>query len=129
MGPTDITIAHDVSILWHVKWTSQRCDPICLHTFICVIVPSPYNHSLELHFQLSTAKKVEKKQVSEETSESGKEESVPPLNVPQPSELTTEKLLKQAMPPAAAPAPSPPATKNKKKKPEPNVLTLMGKFS
>ncbi|KAL0819624.1 hypothetical protein ABMA28_007703 [Loxostege sticticalis] len=71
------------------------------------------------------AKKVEKKQVSEETSESGKEESVPPLNVPQPSELTTEKLLKQAMPPAAAPAPSPPATKNKKKKPEPNVLTLM----
>ncbi|XP_053613268.1 ribosome-binding protein 1 isoform X2 [Plodia interpunctella] len=72
------------------------------------------------------AKKVEKK--SEEVSDI-REEVVPPLNAPQPSELTTEKLLKQALAPSAAPAPassnSPPATKNKKKKPEPNVLALM----
>ncbi|XP_060805240.1 ribosome-binding protein 1 isoform X2 [Amyelois transitella] len=63
------------------------------------------------------AKKTEKK--SEEVSEV-REEVVPPLNAPQPSELTTDKLLKQAL----VPAPSPPA-KNKKKKPEPNVLALM----
>ncbi|XP_028177493.1 uncharacterized protein LOC114365187 isoform X3 [Ostrinia furnacalis] len=80
--------------------------------------------SAEVAKEQRKAKKVEKKQ-ADETSESGKEESVPPLNVPQPSELTTEKLLKQAMAPATAPAPSPPPTKNKKKKPEPNVLTLM----
>ncbi|XP_072929861.1 uncharacterized protein alt isoform X3 [Epargyreus clarus] len=66
-------------------------------------------------------KKVEKKPVEEPKQE---EEVVPPLNVPQPSELTTEKLLKQALPPVAAPAPSPPG-KGKKKKPEPNVLALM----
>ncbi|XP_013170492.1 PREDICTED: ribosome-binding protein 1 [Papilio xuthus] len=73
-------------------------------------------------------KKVEKKNVVEEVSVA--EEVVPPLNAPQPSELTTDKLLKQALAPVAtapavAPAPSPPAGKGKKKKPEPNVLSLM----
>lgn len=56
---------------------------------------------------------------------------VPPLNAPQPSELTTEKLLKQALvaPPEAAPTPAAtPSGGKKKKKPEPNVLTLMGQF-
>ncbi|XP_045502960.1 myosin heavy chain, fast skeletal muscle isoform X3 [Colias croceus] len=69
------------------------------------------------------AKKVEKKAVEEGTVA---EEIVPPLNAPQPSELTTEKLLKQALvaAPPAVPAPSPPA-KGKKKKAEPNVLSLM----
>lgn len=54
-----------------------------------------------------------------------REEVVPPLNAPQPSELTTDKLLKQALVTAQPPAASPPP-KNKKKKPEPNVLSLMG---
>lgn len=74
-------------------------------------------------------KKSEKKPI-EEVVDTPREELVPPLNAPQPSELTTDKLLKQALaaaPPAPAPAASPPATKNKKKKPEPNVLSLMGK--
>lgn len=57
--------------------------------------------------------------------ETPREEVVPPLNAPQPSELTTDKLLKQALANAPAPASSPPG-KNKKKKPEPNVLSLMG---
>lgn len=77
------------------------------------------------------AKKVEKKQAGEDGSEAGKEELVPPLNAPQPSELTTEKLLRQALaapaqaaPPAAAPPAA--AAKGKKKKPEQNVLALMG---
>ncbi|XP_050675310.1 ribosome-binding protein 1-like isoform X2 [Leptidea sinapis] len=68
------------------------------------------------------AKKTEKK-VAEEVA-SVVEEIVPPLNVPQPSELTTEKLLKQALvsqPPAASPS----VSKNKKKKAEPNVLSLI----
>ncbi|XP_045538003.1 ribosome-binding protein 1 [Papilio machaon] len=79
-------------------------------------------------------KKVEKKSVVEEVAVA--EEVVPPLNAPQPSELTTDKLLKQALAPSVAtpapapapgpaPAPSPPAVKGKKKKPEPNVLSLM----
>ncbi|CAH0690204.1 unnamed protein product [Spodoptera exigua] len=68
-------------------------------------------------------KKNEKKPV-EEVVESPREEVVPPLNAPQPSELTTDKLLKQALANAPAPASSPPG-KNKKKKPEPNVLSLM----
>ncbi|XP_038206792.1 MAR-binding filament-like protein 1-1 isoform X2 [Zerene cesonia] len=67
------------------------------------------------------AKKIEKKSVEEG---SVVEEIVPPLNAPQPSELTTEKLLKQALVAAPVPAPSPPA-KGKKKKAEPNVLSLM----
>ncbi|KPJ18210.1 Kinectin [Papilio machaon] len=57
-------------------------------------------------------KKVEKKSVVEEVAVA--EEVVPPLNAPQPSELTTDKLLKQALAPsvptpapAPAPAPSP----------------------
>ncbi|XP_038206785.1 kinectin-like isoform X2 [Zerene cesonia] len=66
-------------------------------------------------------KKIEKKSVEEG---SVVEEIVPPLNAPQPSELTTEKLLKQALVAAPVPAPSPPA-KGKKKKAEPNVLSLM----
>ena len=67
------------------------------------------------------AKKVEKK-VPEVVSEPEKkvQEVVPPLNVPQPSELTTDKLLKQVQ------TSSPPA-KGKKKKPEQNVLSLIGK--
>ncbi|XP_049704576.2 ribosome-binding protein 1 isoform X4 [Helicoverpa armigera] len=69
------------------------------------------------------SKKIEKKS-SEEVSEIVREEVVPPLNAPQPSELTTDKLLKQALANAPAPAASPPG-KNKKKKPEPNVLSLM----
>ncbi|XP_061728930.1 ribosome-binding protein 1-like [Cydia pomonella] len=81
-------------------------------------------------------KKVDKKQAEDEA----RVEVVPPLNVPQPSELTTDKLLKQALAAAPAPAPAPvpasasapapasapvPTGKNKKKKPEPNVLSLM----
>lgn len=54
-----------------------------------------------------------------------REEVVPPLNAPQPSELTTDKLLRQALANAPPPASTPPP-KNKKKKPEPNVLSLMG---
>ncbi|KAJ0173610.1 hypothetical protein K1T71_010759 [Dendrolimus kikuchii] len=70
-------------------------------------------------------KKVEKKTV-EEVIEPPQTEVVPPLNAPQPSELTTEKLLKQALSAAPAqPTPSPPGGKGKKKKPEPNVLSLM----
>ncbi|XP_022817432.1 ribosome-binding protein 1 isoform X3 [Spodoptera litura] len=70
-------------------------------------------------------KKIEKKPV-EEVVESPREEVVPPLNAPQPSELTTDKLLKQALANAPVPAPaSSPPGKNKKKKPEPNVLSLM----
>ncbi|KAG6450014.1 hypothetical protein O3G_MSEX006304 [Manduca sexta] len=85
-------------------------------------------------------KKAEKKAPNSEVVEAGREEVVPPLNAPQPTELTTEKLLKQALgattaaavaapvaaapAPAPAPAPSAPA-KNKKKKAEPNVLSLM----
>lgn len=74
------------------------------------------------------AKKTDKKQPMEEGVEVVREEIVPPLNVPQPSELTTEKLLKQALaaaPPSPVAAPSPPGGKNKKKKAEPNVLSLM----
>ncbi|XP_026743117.1 ribosome-binding protein 1-like isoform X8 [Trichoplusia ni] len=69
------------------------------------------------------SKKAEKKPV-EEVAEVVREEVVPPLNAPQPSELTTDKLLKQALVTAQPPAASPPP-KNKKKKPEPNVLSLM----
>ncbi|CAH0594267.1 unnamed protein product [Chrysodeixis includens] len=69
------------------------------------------------------SKKAEKKPV-EEVAEVVREEVVPPLNAPQPSELTTDKLLKQALASAQPPAASPPP-KNKKKKPEPNVLSLM----
>ncbi|KAM3956569.1 uncharacterized protein ACR2FA_009476 isoform 3-T4 [Aphomia sociella] len=71
-------------------------------------------------------KKVDKK-TSDEVVEVVREEVVPPLNAPQPSELTTEKLLKQALAPVVAQpaASSPPAGKNKKKKPEPNIVTLM----
>ncbi|XP_047536695.1 ribosome-binding protein 1 isoform X1 [Vanessa atalanta] len=80
-------------------------------------------------------KKLEKKVASETASE----EVVPPLNVPQPSELTTDKLLRNALPaaapahpappapaaPAPAPATSPPA-KGKKKKTEQNMLAIIG---
>nr|XP_026494193.1 calponin homology domain-containing protein DDB_G0272472 isoform X3 [Vanessa tameamea] len=84
-------------------------------------------------------KKLEKKVASETAGE----EVVPPLNVPQPSELTTDKLLRNALPAAApappapapapapaapaapAPAPSPPA-KGKKKKTEQNMLAIIG---
>ncbi|XP_063628058.1 ribosome-binding protein 1 [Cydia splendana] len=77
-------------------------------------------------------KKADKKQVEDEA----RAEVIPPLNVPQPSELTTDKLLKQALgaapasTPASTTAPAPaaataPTGKNKKKKPEPNVLSLM----
>ncbi|XP_063539168.1 ribosome-binding protein 1 [Cydia strobilella] len=75
-------------------------------------------------------KKADKKQAEDEA----RAEVIPPLNVPQPSELTTDKLLKQALAAAPAPAPAsasasapvpPPAGRNKKKKPEPNVLSLM----
>ncbi|XP_068618901.1 kinectin-like isoform X2 [Battus philenor] len=70
-------------------------------------------------------KKTEKKNTAEENV-TVTDEVVPPLNAPQPSELTTEKLLKQALAPVATPpAPSPPGGKNKKKKVEPNVLSLM----
>ncbi|KAJ8714050.1 hypothetical protein PYW08_007670 [Mythimna loreyi] len=69
------------------------------------------------------SKKTEKKP-SEEVAEVAREEVVPPLNAPQPSELTTEKLLRQALANAPPPASSPPP-KSKKKKPEPNVLSLM----
>lgn len=78
------------------------------------------------------AKKTDKKQPMEEGVEVVREEIVPPLNVPQPSELTTEKLLKQALaaaPPSPVAAPSPPGGKNKKKKAEPNVLSLMASDS
>ncbi|XP_049877689.1 ribosome-binding protein 1 isoform X5 [Pectinophora gossypiella] len=78
------------------------------------------------------AKKVEKKPVPEEVVAEEPEEVVPPLNAPQPSELTTDKLLKQVVTTAAAATTtatattaSPPGGKNKKKKPEPNVLSLM----
>lgn len=68
----------------------------------------------------------------EEVIDAPREEVVPPLNAPQPSELTTEKLLKQALanPPAPAPvaATSTPPGGKKKKKAEPNVLSLMGKL-
>lgn len=57
-----------------------------------------------------------------------REEIVPPLNTPQPSELTTEKLLKQVASTTSANTASPPGGKNKKKKPEPNVLSLMGEY-
>ncbi|KAJ8723895.1 hypothetical protein PYW07_007875 [Mythimna separata] len=69
------------------------------------------------------SKKTEKKP-AEEVAEVVREEVVPPLNAPQPSELTTEKLLRQALANAPPPASSPPP-KTKKKKPEPNVLSLM----
>ncbi|XP_062532091.1 kinectin isoform X9 [Bombyx mori] len=64
------------------------------------------------------------KKPHDEAAEVAQQEIVPPLNIPQPTELTTEKLLKQALV-VAPPAPSPPAGKGKKKKQEPNVLTLM----
>lgn len=64
------------------------------------------------------------KKPHDEAAEVAQQEIVPPLNIPQPTELTTEKLLKQALV-VAPPAPSPPASKGKKKKQEPNVLTLM----
>lgn len=51
------------------------------------------------------------------------EEVVPPLNAPQPSELTTEKLLKQVQVTTHTTT-SPP--KNKKKKAEQNVLAMIG---
>ncbi|XP_045776392.1 myosin heavy chain, cardiac muscle isoform-like isoform X2 [Maniola jurtina] len=66
-------------------------------------------------------KKGEKKVVSEIVEVA--EEVVPPLNAPQPSELTTDKLLQQVRTPA--PAPSPPA-KSKKKKTDQDMLALMG---
>ncbi|XP_061384522.1 ribosome-binding protein 1-like isoform X3 [Danaus plexippus] len=50
------------------------------------------------------------------------EEVVPPLNAPQPSELTTEKLLKQVQVTTHTTT-SPP--KNKKKKAEQNVLAMI----
>lgn len=64
------------------------------------------------------------KKPHDEAAEVAQQEIVPPLNIPQPTELTTEKLLKQALV-VAPPAPSPPTSKGKKKKQEPNVLTLM----
>ncbi|XP_050353934.1 ribosome-binding protein 1-like isoform X2 [Nymphalis io] len=79
-------------------------------------------------------KKLEKKAASD----TAVEEVVPPLNVPQPSELTTDKLLRNALPasvatpPAPAPAPAPtapapsPLAKGKKKKTEQSVLALIG---
>ncbi|XP_052744179.1 ribosome-binding protein 1 isoform X2 [Bicyclus anynana] len=66
-------------------------------------------------------KKGEKKVVSEASEV---EEVVPPLNAPQPSELTTDKLLRQALQPVA-PTPSPP-TKSKKKKADQDMLSLLG---
>ncbi|XP_047524286.1 kinectin isoform X2 [Pieris napi] len=80
--------------------------------------------SSEVPKEQRKAKKPEKKTVEEGPSE---EEAVPPLNAPQPSELTTDKLLKQAM--VSAPAQSPPSTKSKKKKAEPNVLSLIASDS
>ncbi|XP_047033921.1 kinectin isoform X8 [Helicoverpa zea] len=81
------------------------------------------HNSGEVAKEQRKSKKIEKKS-TEEVSEIVREEVVPPLNAPQPSELTTDKLLKQALANAPAPAASPPG-KNKKKKPEPNVLSLM----
>ncbi|CAF4911336.1 unnamed protein product [Pieris macdunnoughi] len=80
--------------------------------------------SSEVPKEQRKAKKPEKKTVEEGPSE---EEAVPPLNALQPSELTTDKLLKQAM--VSAPAHSPPSTKSKKKKAEPNVLSLIASDS
>ncbi|XP_022121343.2 kinectin isoform X4 [Pieris rapae] len=82
------------------------------------------SNSSEVLKEPRKAKKPEKKAVEEAPSV---EEVVPPLNVPQPSELTTDKLLKQAM--VSAPAPSQPSTKSKKKKAEPNVLSLIASDS
>ncbi|XP_045527409.1 ribosome-binding protein 1 isoform X3 [Pieris brassicae] len=82
------------------------------------------SNSSEVPKEQRKAKKPEKKAVEEVPSE---EEAVPPLNTPQPSELTTDKLLKQAM--VSAPAHSPPASKSKKKKAEPNVLSLIASDS
>ncbi|CAG4953916.1 unnamed protein product [Parnassius apollo] len=87
------------------------------------------NNSVDGAKEQRKVKKGEKKSTSEETVVTA-EEVVPPLNAPQPSELTTDKLLKQALAPVAAPpAPSPPGGKNKKKKAEPNVLSLMASDS
>lgn len=90
----------------------------------------------KIFFPDLTAKKAERKPEKpvEEVVEV-REEVIPPLNAPQPSELTTEKLLKQAQVAAPAPTPAPaplaatPPGGKKKKKTEPNVLTLMGKFT
>ncbi|CAK1550524.1 unnamed protein product [Leptosia nina] len=79
------------------------------------------NNSGEAPKEQRKAKKTEKKAVEESAVV---EEIVPPLNAPQPSELTTEKLLKQALV-TAAPMSSPAPMKNKKKKAEPNVLSLI----
>ncbi|XP_075982578.1 uncharacterized protein LOC142980887 isoform X2 [Anticarsia gemmatalis] len=92
-------------------------------------LPRERHNSGEVPKEQRKGKKIDKKSPGEEIVEAVREEVVPPLNAPQPSELTTEKLLKQAL--AAAPAPppaaasSPPGGKNKKKKAEPNVLSLM----
>ncbi|XP_041970049.1 ribosome-binding protein 1 isoform X3 [Aricia agestis] len=75
------------------------------------------DRSVEAPMEQRKAKKTEKKAPVEVV-----EEVVPPLNPPQPSELTTDKLLKQAIP--AQPAPPQPA-KNKKKKHEQNVSSLI----
>ncbi|CAH0728454.1 unnamed protein product, partial [Brenthis ino] len=77
---------------------------------------------VEAPLEQRKAKKAEKKVVEALT-----EEVVPPLNAPQPSELTTDKLLRQVQS-APAPAPWPPA-KGKKKKPEQNVLSLIASES
>ncbi|CAG9789333.1 unnamed protein product [Diatraea saccharalis] len=89
------------------------------------VTPREQNNSGDFPKEQRKSKKVEKKQPAEDVADEVKEEVVLPLNAPHPSELTTEKLLKQALVPVvAAPTASPPA-KGKKKKPEPNVLTLM----
>ncbi|XP_069360887.1 kinectin isoform X2 [Maniola hyperantus] len=77
--------------------------------------------SNEAPLEQRKVKKVEKKVVSEAVEVA--DEVVPPLNAPQPSDLTTDKLLQQVRTPA--PAPSPPA-KSKKKKTDQDMLALMG---
>lgn len=86
------------------------------------------DHLLSIVHYHFTAKKVEKKPVNEDAVDALREEIVPPLNIPQPTELTTEKLLKQVASTTSANTASPPGAKNKKKKPEPNVLSLMGEY-
>ncbi|XP_059053180.1 ribosome-binding protein 1 [Achroia grisella] len=85
------------------------------------------NYSADVPKEQRKGRKAEKKVGNEEKSDLVREEVIPPLNTPQPSELTTEKLLKQALAPSSAPAVAapPPVIRNKKKKPEPNIVTLM----
>ncbi|XP_026314965.1 kinectin isoform X2 [Hyposmocoma kahamanoa] len=88
-------------------------------------VPRERHNSGEAPKEQRKAKKIEKKPSNEDAVDAPREEIVPPLNAPQPSELTTEKLLKQVASATSANTASPPGGKNKKKKPEPNVLSLM----